>query len=296
MKLKFLLVLVLASCTHRSAGEDSPQPPERSDTRRIASPPSYSGTVDNKAPCNRVYETAGYEPTDGVKHPLFLYFVGTKFGDGDATNIDQPAPMWVADAAAQQGFVALSVGYDNGGAAWLSDHTNQLACMFEAAREESLIAKACAMPNVDCELGIVTWGHSQGGYVAAMAHDLEPRVKAAWTVGYGGDGKPTLDKDRVRIVNGEADGKNGKAETLNTFFGTRCTGVDTCVVGENGGGWRIVRKSELVTVDGIAPSADHCWFDRRACTDLRVLLEPAWTAGEADFSIVKSVAWLKARL
>lgn len=295
MSSRFLFIaLTLIGCAHRSEGEDSPPPPERSDTRRIASPPQYSGTVDNKAPCDRVYDTVGYEPTDDVKHPLFLYFVGTNFGEDPSTNIDGAGPLWVTDAMAQRGFVALSVGYDNGSGAWLSDHKNQLACMFESGREESLISKACALPNVDCDLGITTWGHSQGGLVAAVAHNLEPRVRAAWTVGYGGDGTPDIEKGRLRIVNGEGDGSNGTRAGLNKIFGTNCD-ADFCEL-EGGGGWRIVRKGNLVTVDGLKPSADHCWFDRRMCSDRRTLLDPAWIGGEAEFSISKSADWLKSRL
>ena len=44
---------------------------------------------------------------------------------------------------------------------------------------DSVLDVACRLPQVDCELGIATWGHSQGAYVAHLARNYEPRVRAA---------------------------------------------------------------------------------------------------------------------
>jgi hypothetical protein len=260
--------------------------------------PEYMGSVSNSAECSQAYATRGHEPIDtsGARHPLFLYFVGTQFVAGDASaQHDSPAPLAVTEAMARRGFVALSVQYDNDAIAWLSDHQNQLACLFAGDKPESLIAHACALPNVDCELGIATWGHSQGAYVAHSAHAREPRVRAVWTTGYGGDGSATLPVDRLRVVNGEADaGDNGTAAKLTTITGMtaeQCTEPDRCLR-EDGSGWIIVRKRDLAMPD--TSSADHCWFDRPSCGSSMIVLEPNWVDPESDkaFALEANADWV----
>lgn len=260
--------------------------------------PAYMGSVSNSAECSKSYPTRGHQPVgpSSQRHPLFLYFIGTQFVAGDASaQHDAPAPLAVTEAMARRGFVALSVQYDNDAIAWLSDHQNQLACLFDGARAESLIAKACALPNVDCELGIATWGHSQGAYVAHAAHNREPRVRAVWTTGYGGDGNSTLPMDRLRVVNGEADAlDNGTAAKLTMITGLtaeQCTDPDQCLR-EDGSGWIIVRKSELAMPD--TSSADHCWFDRPSCGAGMTALEPNWIdpASDKAFALEANADWV----
>jgi hypothetical protein len=249
--------------------------------------PSYMGSVNNGAACSQSYATQGHEPIDPAptRHPLFFYFVGTAFVTTDASAMhDNAAAMAVTEAMARRGYVALSVAYDNGALAWLSDHVNQLACLFGAGNAQSLIARACALPNVDCALGIATWGHSQGGYVAHMAHNNEPRVTAAWTTGYGGDGNATLSDNKLRVVNGENDTSNGQASTLNMITGltpSECPNADQCLR-PDGSGWIIVRQSQLA--DPVGGSADHCWFDRPSCGASAIMLEPHWVNRDSTFA------------
>jgi hypothetical protein len=258
--------------------------------------PSYMGSVSNSADCSMSYPTQGHEPdTVGVRYPLFLYFVGTAFIASDAAaQYDSPAALAVTEAMARRGFVALSVQYDNDALAWLSDHSGQLSCLFGADNSASLTAAACALPNVDCELGIATWGHSQGGYVAAVAYDHEPRVRAAWTTGYGGDAEGRLPKDRLRVVNGEADGAdNGTAKKLNTITGLTpdaCAEPDQCLRAD-GSGWIIVRARELAMPE--TSTADHCWFDRPSCSS-PIALEPNWVDPESDkpFALERNADWV----
>ena len=78
----------------------------------IRFPPAHSGTLDAKGGCKaKWYDTAGYQPSEGSGHPLFLYFVGTTATAGDA--YDSGVPMAVTKQMAERGFVALSVAYDN---------------------------------------------------------------------------------------------------------------------------------------------------------------------------------------
>ncbi len=260
--------------------------------------PTYMGSVSNGAECSKSYLSSGHEPagSGGERYPLFLYFVGTAFVPGDpSAAVDNPAAMAVTEAMARRGFVALSVQYDNDAIAWLSDHVNQLACLFDGAKPESLATKACALPNVDCDLGIATWGHSQGGYVAAMAYTRERRVRAAWTTGYGGDAPSMLPLDRLRVVNGEADaGDNGSAARLMLITGwtpAECPDPDQCLR-EDGSGFIIVRRSELAMPE--TSTADHCWFDRPSCGAGMIVLEPNWVNRESDkaFALETNADWV----
>lgn len=267
------------------------------DTRPIAAPPSYLGSVDNSAACSRRYPTIGVEPigAPGERFPLFLYFVGTAFVQPDASaSHDGQAARAVSAAMARRGFVALSVAYDNGALAWISDHEAQLACLFGDS-PDSVRSVACALTQVDCERGIAVWGHSQGAFVGVMAPRFDPRVRAAWATGYGGDARSTLAKTRLRVVNGEADTNNGTPEVLNMITGLTAadcpTGQDRCLRAD-GSGWIIVRKSELA--DPGTSSADHCWFDKRACLDSAIRLEPTWTdpASTRAYALELNADWL----
>lgn len=262
--------------------------------------PSYRGSLNNAAVCDTAYGLAGFEPVGGKgPHPLFLYFVGTLFVPGTPANAhDGPAPMAVTEAMARRGFVALSAQYDNGVVAWLSDHGNQLSCMFEASRPESLLSVACGLPQVDCTLGVATWGHSQGGLVAVLAHDYDDRVRAAWCTGYGGDGEPSLPRDRLRTVNGESD-SSGARETMDAVAGfdrDRCApGAVTCLR-DNGSGWILVRKQDLAAPE--RREAGHCWFDRDSCTTDTLELEPNWVDPVSDkaFALESNADWLAAMI
>jgi hypothetical protein len=269
-----------------------------SGARAIAQPPSYSGTVNDGAECSQQYATHGFEPDDapGTRHPLFLYFAGTNFVSDAASFREQSAPAAnaVTQAMARRGFLALWVEYDNGAIAWLSDHAAQLKCLF-ATDKTSILAVACALPNVDCNLGIATWGHSQGAYVANRAHDSDPRVRAAWLAGYGGDAPSTMPKNRIRVENGEADTTNGQPATVNAITGltdAECPddGTSSCFRAD-GSGWVIVRAKDCVT-----STADHCWFDRKTCTDSQVILERNWVdpASTKPIALESNADWIAA--
>ncbi len=268
-------------------------------TEPVAAPPSYLGTTDDGAPCATEYLTRGFEPVDtSARHPLFLYFAGTSFVATDVTtHYDSQAATAVTLAMAKRGFVALSAQYDNGATAWLSDHVNQLACLFGDANAQSLLAVACGLPNVDCNLGIATWGHSQGALIADLAATFDTRVRAVWTTGYGGDPRATLSRDRFRVVNGENDTANAAVPGLDTTAGfttTECPddGRKECLRAD-GSGWIIVQQK-----DCLVTSADHCWFDKKTCLDTPETLEPNWVDATSTkpFALDLNADWVSATL
>jgi hypothetical protein len=280
------------------SSDASPARPTPFTSRAVAAPPAYMGSVDDGADCSMQYATIGFEPDDAsdARHPLFLYFAGTAFTADDASaKLDSKAALAVTEAMARRGFVALSVQYDNSAVAWLSDHSNQLACLFGAAQSGNLLSAACGMPHVDCDLGIATWGHSQGGLIAIDAAAFDARVRAAWVTGFGGGTTIDIDRHRLRVVNGEADTTNGTVAVLNEVAGfseTECPddGRGECLRGD-GSGWIIVRAADVVV-----SSADHCWFDKASCLDSAEMLEPSWIdpASTKPFALERNADWVAA--
>jgi hypothetical protein len=228
------------------------------------------------------------DPANGA-HPLFLYFVGTTFSDTDqSARYDSEAARKVTEAMARRGFVALSVKYDN----TLSLSTDKLTCLFASSNAKSVLAIACHLSQVNCDLGIATWGHSQGALMAHAASNYEPRVRAVWTTGYGGGTFP-LSVNRLRVVNGAADTMNGTWDTLNKaagYTGGECPddGRSTCLR-PDGSGFIRVDKQDCAT-----NSADHCWFDKRSCIDSAISLEPNWIdpASTKSFALEANADWV----
>jgi hypothetical protein len=258
-------------------------------SRELSPGPSYMGSGNEG--CTMSYASIGHAPVDAVngKHPLFLYFVGTSFSDADeSSQYTSPAALAVTEAMARRGFVALSVDYDNS----FSLDLNKAACVYGSDNTQSLLAIACALPEVDCALGIATWGHSQGAAIAHGGASFDDRVRAVWTTGYGGGSSP-LPTSRLRVVNGENDRMNGTVSTLNQaagFTSTECPddGRSECLRAD-GSGWIVVREAACES-----NSADHCWFDKANCIASAVTLEPAWVDADstAPFALEANADWV----
>jgi pimeloyl-ACP methyl ester carboxylesterase len=250
-------------------------------------------------PCRQSFPTKGYEPVSAeptAKHPLFIYLCGTEQQIG--ANYDSDPPLAVAQAMAKRGFVALTVSYDNGATA--SDAKSR--CLFELDQREGLLAKACGLPNVDCNLGVAVWGHSQGGALALTAANFAKGaggahlVRAVWATGVSlvWNTDFALPKDRIRVLNGSRDFPNAFG-----FLMERITGLDApseCVGGANqqclranGSGWVIVHAVPGVIGD------DHCWFQADGCTTRRAVAPGFAKPGStAQYAIDVNADWLAA--
>lgn len=257
--------------------------------------PGYSGTLNGKGACTNPYKTLMFVPpgaTESDTYPLFIYFVGTNIVGASGTLYDTGVPIEVTRRMAEQNFVALSAGYDNNLAALgTSDRTQQLHCLFDASESNSLIAKACSAPHVDCSKGIALWGHSQGGLLALRGADSEPRVRVAWAAGTGLDALPyTLDRRRVRVLNGVTDVSEHTPAQMGQVTGANppadCARSSKQCLRADGSGWVIVQA-----VDGL--TGGHCWFMKNGCYGDYSPAAAFLTRGlDKPYSLAANIDWL----
>ena len=135
----------------------------------------------------------------------------------------------ILQEAARKGFVAVSVEYANFFLVDCGGLRAKTPCIFDPSEPAGVVATLCARPEVDCELGIVTGGHSQGSQLASYAKNWNSRVRAVWGLGatvdavisFGNGSQPgianpadagddhcirsdstAIADDRIRLVNG----------------------------------------------------------------------------------------------
>ncbi len=165
----------------------------------------------------------GFAPaTSSAEYPLFVWAVGS-LAKHDGKDV-----RLILREMASRGFVAVSPSYDNGLVLSCAAQLEKTMCIYKN-QPGSLVAKMCARPDVDCNKGILSGGHSQGAIISLTAKNYEPRVQAVLGMGATCDylldlndgmcnpngallnadcvhhSKTQLPEDRLRIVNGEVD-------------------------------------------------------------------------------------------
>jgi hypothetical protein len=265
----------------------------------------YKDRLDAAGRCDRGSERGalGHAPSAPGRYPLFVYLTGTTM------RVDGPEAMALTRAMAERGFVALSVGYENGAYAYCTGMQQKARCLFGPPESASALSALCARPDVDCDRGIVVSGFSQGANLGSLAKDLEPRVRGAYLLGHGHRAanfmdvsacmehdKTALAPSELRSVNGEHDGYFGEVPArvqaqLERVTGAHCSEA-TCLDAQ-GAGYVMVRDGELAD-----RTADHCYFFHSAdgrCAKLEGL-DPVWEKGSAPWSMGPSLDWLAARV
>ncbi len=245
------------------------------------------------------YSIEGTEPSDGAKHPVFIYTVGTT-----ETWNNAQAKAAVAEMAAK-GFVAAAVQYSSGSFGTCSQILSKAQSIYKGSTSSSAVAKLCARATADCSKGIVTAGFSQGSVIAINAKNYDSRVRAAYGMGaHNGysiynlntcmnDGNHTLSSSNIRIANGEVDTFGGGNATSvrsssQSVTGKSCGSSAYSCLATNGSGWIMIKNSEVG--DG---SADHCY--QRAsgdCSGSENSLDNTWRNGSAAWSLKTNLNWL----
>jgi hypothetical protein len=246
--------------------------------------------------CTSTYNIKGKEPGSPGAYPVFVYMVGT------TEAYDHASAMSAVDKMAGRGYIAATIQYPNSSFGTCSTLSGRSKCIFDAASASSAISVLCSRPSADCSKGVVVGGFSQGSVLAILARNYDARVRAAYALGAGvqystydlracvASGKRTLPSDRLRAVNGEADGFMGGAESsvrgqLQELTGQTCTSTSTSCFRSNGSGWYLVKHAEAS--DG---NADHCYMRHGGCVANQ--LDQKWLAGTYGWSLDTNLQWL----
>jgi len=242
---------------------------------------SYRGSQYNGSSCTNNYNVQVTSPGEGGgRYPLFIYLHGA---DASLNEFTTRAPMAVTKAMAQRGFVAASAQYDSSRLTFFSNRKNVMNCLFSSSVPEGLLSKLCALDHVDCNQGIVLWGHSFGAMLSLAAYNLEPRVRGVWATGVNTLNDPSgvtsrLSTHRIRVVNGMNDtvpiiggllvANNNSTSKLNSVLGLApakdCPGQANQCLRPDGSGWMLVQTADMSPA--FAPvKPDHCWFESKGC-------------------------------
>lgn len=228
--------------------------------------------------CTKERDFVYYEPEGPGPFPIAIYLPGTL--------VDEDAPLYhmYLERLAAEGFVAVSVDYGQGSVPcsfYCGCFKAKADCLFDPTAERSLISVVAEITRGDPEQGVVVWGHSQGGYLAMMAGDLNDHIARAVATGATDAAgiydcvhpdQRGLPSDRLRIVQGEHDevtrprqAEDGKKHpgfrrqlTMLTEQPDSCNAPDNwSCFRPNGSGFYIVRDEE--PADG---KGDHRFWQR----------------------------------
>ena len=292
------LTLVAAGCARADAGP----PPAGASVVAGATVESFSTTYTGwNARLNRTRSFAieGRRPAAAGTYPVLVYTVGT-FQSYDAVE----ALAWI-DAAAAAGYVAATVEYSNGTYFSCPAIEEKAASLYDDTYSpNNALAVLCADEKADCDRGIVTVGLSQGSWMAALAYEHDPRVRATLGLGMGLDARlwggdhtdclvtnRGLPVDRLRIVNGESDDawgtRNDMIAQIDTITASSCGADAMNCLRPDGTGWLLVRDEDIV--DGLA---NHAYMSRDG-GGVR-LVDENWAGSAGEWTLSGGLDWLSA--
>lgn len=255
---------------------------------------SYTGRVDGALVAQPI---DGFEPEADGGYPVLLFMTGT-FGRNTI-----PTSMAFVHRAAARGFVAGSVDYENTARFGCGVMRDKAAAVYsDTFAADNAIEVLCSRPKADCSKGIVVAGHSQGSFMAILAGDYDPRVRAVAALGTGYDLALGADMERCLVderqlpaarilgINGQADHTFGGAlaavSQLNELAARSCDTSDfECLDEASAQGWIRVRHAQVA--DG---HADHCFMMHDRCASKEI--DPHWVWGSDAFSLDATLAFL----
>jgi len=246
--------------------------------------------------CGTTYSIQGKEPSSTSTYPVFIYLVGT------SETYNNASALAAVDDMSSLGYVAATVQYASASFGACSTLTTRSQCIFDATSASSAVTALCSRARADCSKGIVVAGFSQGSVLGIMSKNFDARVQAVYGLGAGvqyssydlracvANGNRKLTSDRLRAVNGEADGFMGSTEStvrgqLQELTGYTCTG--TSCFQSNQSGWYIVKNAEVS--DG---TADHCYMRQGGCLVSENTLDQKWLSGTYSWSMKPDLQWL----
>lgn len=208
-----------------TGGSSAEGPPFQVGPRRYESYQGFDtqGALDCGVPLGFVY----YEPAGSGPFPIFVFAKGSR-GEWDKDSLIRDEML---KRMARLGFVAASPDYQSDPDLYPGPYgltcagfRSKSRCIFAPGvkQADSVIAVLERESAADSSLGIVTSGISQGAFVALLAGDFNPEVRAANPISIGTYCGSALDLrgcslpasyqlgiERVRIVDGESDATFG---------------------------------------------------------------------------------------
>lgn len=280
------------------AGCSEPEPDLATETAALATTITYRGWNAWTHTCTSSQQAIVHEPALPGTYPVFVYAIGTgaavTTAEGDL----------IAREMADRGFVAAVVSYNTLAGWGCEDMDAKADCTFSGEHPQSAVSTLCARGKADCSRGIVVGGLSQGAALAILGANHEPRIRAAWLMGFGGgaagtatscyvDAATALPGSRVRVVDGI--GETSPLANLNAALGTICGPFATSCLRANGSGWIKVRHVEVEDRD-----ADHCYFvgkkpngQKGGCTRNIERFDSGWAPpADAPWSLATNLDWL----
>jgi len=265
------------------------------------------------------YPINGHEPDGTGPFPLFIWLQGT------FQNQSGPNTEVFTSYTANNGVVGAAVHYFNGYPfignaslftcdcypfvcdAWLSKAEE----LFSTADASSAVSVLCAREKVDCSLGIVVGGFSQGAQLASLSATFvtDYEIHGAYEMA-GGDfpflyfdatdclsfDALSLGESQIRAITGSNDSRfgfteDGVRDQLISITGRICDNSTLDCLQEDGSGWYIVQDS-----DSEAGNASHCYaFD--GC--IEGVLTSEYYGGcrmDCEWSFEANMDWLLSKL
>jgi hypothetical protein len=199
-------------------------------------------------------------------YPVFIYAPGTY------EPYNSPLAMEFVSQMTARGFLSASPAYDNTESIQNCEvYTERAQGIYDATRPTSAVGVLCSLSHANCGKGMVTSGVSQGGFMAVLARNYAPNVKAVYALSMsdyaqniGESFAACVDKsvtaipaNRLTIVNGVSDTIFGGQQPMENVSGYTCpSGSVQCWSPDgNGAGWYNVQNWEVK--DGLA---GHCYF------------------------------------
>lgn len=262
----------------------------------------------------------GYKPNDASIHkqyPLHIWVQGTfkdpwKFDDKIYTNY-----------MANHGFVSASVVHN-----W---HNYPLFChsikdksrkIFDDSSPDSIVTKLCELDFVDCDLGIVVSGFSQGGQLALLSSiyikNYPLKGIHIMNSGYNMNGIPfglrveldclkynelSISQSRIRAITTDADELFGDSNitmirdeveqvTGYKVYNGDCKSKFNCIQDRDGSGWYIAKTSEVTDSEFNKNIGIHSWRARNMDTGKK--MNDVFYDGcpKCEFSLHKNHQWL----
>jgi hypothetical protein len=230
-------------------------------------------------------------------YPLFVWTPGTYEPHQDMLSLTFVAEM------ANRGFVGASVQYANLDSIHNCDTiTARAKAIYDATQPTSAVGVLCSVNGVDCGLGIVTSGISQGGVISVLAKNYAPAVQATYALSVGDDNLllpstnasciddqyTAISPDRLMIVNGRSDLMfHGQTKVMNVS-GVACPeGTNQCWSPTgSGAGWYIIQNWQVM--DGFA---DHCYPVIGGCA-APLLFDRNWYLSSSNWALRPNLDWL----